>query len=139
MQKKNKVVSNREAYETAPLIVFSNHYTTENGISAKSWYPKDEQNSHTSQWLKNDINIVFYSTGLCKLHFLLSEDNSSYSWGIRFLDQFKKEMKTISFAPLLIDTLGNKKARQVKLERRIADITDSFIKEANFIQLVNLQ
>ena len=136
---KNKLVSNKEAYEIAPLIAFSNHFTTENGISAKSWYPKDEQNIETSQWVENDINIVFYSTGLCKLSFSLNEESSNYSWGVRFLDQTKNEMKTIRFAPLYIDANSKRKSRQIKLERRIEEINESFIKEANYIQLVNLQ
>lgn len=137
MNKKNKTVTNKEGFESAPIVAFSNFYTTENGISAKSWYPQDEQNISSDQWLQNDINIVFYSTGLCKLSFSLSEEDSYYSWGIKFLDQNEKMLKTINFAPLFIDFSKKKKKRQVKLEHRLPEKDQFMIDEVKYVQLVN--
>ena len=139
MKKRNKTIKSKEVFEISPSIMYSDYYTTVKGISAKSWYPQDEKNTESSQWLLNDINIILYSTGLCKLNFLSSNENTSYSWGVRFLDIDKNELKSINFAPLFIDSSKGKKARSIKLEHRVKEISESLIEDTVFIQLVNFQ
>lgn len=127
-----------EAFINSPYLSNSNYYKTENGVSAKSWYPFDDENMKTNAWSSKEMEVMFYSTGLCKINFSIKSINSIFKWGIRLLDKSKKQLFSIEFAPLVVDSENNDKLRSFKLERRFAEIDDSLLKKCIYIQVCNL-
>lgn len=124
------------AYKDLAFISTSNLFTNENGVSARSWSPMSEENENSTN---NDVSVTLFSTGLCKLNYSVSANNTSYTWGIRILDENKEELLTFEFAPMIIESLNREKRRPFKLERRFIEIDSSFIENAAYIQVQNME
>jgi hypothetical protein len=133
--------SNRtnEAYKSATLIDVSSLFETENGVTARTWNPKDQNNLAGGSWSNNDVSVTLFSTGLCRLNYSVNSNNRRYNWGVRFLDANKEEMLTFEFAPMIIEQLNNRASRPFRLERRFSEIDESFINDVVYIQIQNLK
>jgi hypothetical protein len=128
-----------EAYKSATLIDISNLFEAENGVKARTWNPKDQNNLAGGSWSNNDVSVTLYSTGLCRLNYSVNSNNRRYNWGVRFLDANKEEMLTFEFAPMIIEQLNDRTSRPFRLERRFPVIDESFINDVAYIQIQNLK
>jgi hypothetical protein len=128
-----------QAYKNATLIDMSSFFQTENGVSARSWYPADQDNMSNGNWSNNDVSVTLYSTGLCRLNYSVNSNNRRYNWGVRFLNANREEMLTFEFAPMVIEQLNRTTARPFRLERRFFEIDEAFIRDVVYIQIQNLK
>jgi hypothetical protein len=129
----------KHVYENATFIDTSKFFETENGVSARTWNPADQDNMSNANWSNNDVSVTLFSTGLCRLNYSVNSNNRRYNWGVRFLNANKEEMLTFEFAPMIIEQLNQKTARPFRLERRFQEIDQDFIKDVVYIQIKNLK
>lgn len=127
-----------QAYKNALLVANSNVFSTENGVSARSWSSID-MNEEVANWSMNDVSVTLFSTGLCRLNYSVNSNNRRYNWGVRFLNANKEELLTFEFAPMIIEQLNKAKSRPFRLERRFNEIDETFIDEVAYIQIQNIK
>ena len=127
-----------QAYKNALLVANSNVFSTENGVSARSWSSIDV-NEEAASWSTNDVSVTLFSTGLCRLNYSVNSNNRRYNWGVRFLNANKEELLTFEFAPMIIEQLNKAKSRPFRLERRFNEIDETFIDEVAYIQIQNIK
>lgn len=125
-------------FKNVDLALFNNYFKTDNGVSAKSCYPSDDATEEHNFSLQDQISLVIYSTGLCKLNFKVNKKQSVYKWNVRILDASKKNLLSFEYAPLIVESSNESSSRQFKLERRFSQINESLIEKASYVQLVNL-
>jgi hypothetical protein len=125
-------------FKNVDLALFNNYFKTDNGVSAKSCHPSDDVNEGHNFSLQDQISLVIYSTGLCKLNFKVNKNQSVYKWNVRILDASKKNLLSFEFAPLIVESSNGSTSRQFKLERRFSQVNESLIEKASYVQLVNL-
>lgn len=124
-------------FDSVPLIHSSKHLTTENGVSAKSWYPLDNSEMSKNKWQCNEMNVTLYSTGLCKMTFSSISEFKVYNWLLRVVDEFNNQLLTISFSPMIIERVKPKDYRIFKVERRFSEVDEALINKAHSIQVIN--
>ena len=67
-------------FKNVDLALFNNYLKSENGVTAKSSYPSDYSSNPPTYKLSDELSLVIYSTGLCKLNFNIQKDRSLYKW-----------------------------------------------------------
>jgi hypothetical protein len=124
-------------FKNVDLALFNNYLKSENGVTAKSSYPSDYSSNPPTYKLSDELSLVIYSTGLCKLNFNIQKDRSLYKWHVRILDASKKELLSFEYAPLVVESKHQNTTRNFKLERRFHQIDEKLIEKATYIQLRN--
>lgn len=125
-------------FKNVDLALFNNYFKTDNGVSAKSCNPSDDAKKEHTFSLQDQISLVIYSTGLCKLNFKVHQKQSVYKWNVRILDASKRNLLSFEFAPLVVESSNESASRQFKLERRFSQINESLVEKASYVQLLNL-
>lgn len=133
----NELSSVDVLFDSIPKTQASKHITTENGVSAKSWYPLDNKEIDESVWSCNEMNVVVYSTGLCKMTFSVKPVSMVYTWVLRILDSNDKPLICFDLAPISIESKNRLDYRMFKVERRYHKINEDLINKAYSIQIIN--
>ena len=124
-------------FKNVDLALFNNYLRSENGVTAKSCYPSDYKSTPPTYKLSDELCLIIYSTGLCKLNFNIQKNCSLYKWHVRILDAAKKDLLSFEYAPLIVESDHENTTKQFKLERLYNQIKQDLIEKATDIQLVN--
>ena len=124
-------------FDSVPLISSDQFITSENGVSAKSWYPLDNKELEVKDWLCNEISVKLYSTGLCKLVFSTKARHKEYNWMFRVLDEHSTVLFQMEFPPILVEVSGENNFKLFNQQRRFDGIHSDLIDRAQYIQVIN--